>query len=1003
MLATIANRMIAVLVLVFILASTAHAGSVIFVDDDAPPGGDGLSWDTAYRFLQDGLSNAQGNSLALRGGVAEIHVAQGTYKPDRSEANPSGTGDREATFTLTSGVALMGGYAGIGAADPDARNFVLYETILSGDLLGNDGPDFQNNQENSYHVISGFMIAQGTELSGCTVIAGNADGTTPHNRGAGIYLDEGSLLMENCLVQFNWAMTNGAGMYSDGIDLEIVSCEISDNQVMSQAGGVYCINSTATISSCKFERNTTQFHSGGGMFLQASSAEFSDCVFVANATDSDGGYRGGAVIIRDDSAANFSNCSFILNSAGTGGAIQARGDMQITDCLFFFNEAANGNGGAVVCEQTETLSMINCIFLMNQSYIDGGAVFCGNNDVQISNCTFQDNFAFGRGGGINNVGSALDLSNCTFQGNHGSWGGALRNSSSSGSDVVANIQNCIMKENSAGRGGGISAGGGTILVINDCEILDNFASIGGGGIHRSSGDQGSLVICNNCVVTGNESSGQGGGILVSNVPIFLDNCVISDNQADDGGGLFIHETEGFIIDCEINSNQLVDSGIAGGAGASLKNCENLAFINCTFRGNEAIGIFQHGGGGVFMENSEVAFVDCVFNDNWFFSQSGSAKGGGGLFALNSSPLLANCTLYGNRTGQGLDGGGIYLLDSSIVIDNSILWHNEDTQGQSEIAQIFTEGNSPVEINYSTVEGLTGGLGGIGNIGDDPLFIDPDGPDNNQGTEDDDLRLSPGSPCIDAADNTAVPPDEFDLDEDGNTEEPTPFDLDGNPRFANIPGVRDSGNGIAPIVDMGAYEFQLVLALDIKPGGCPNPLNAMSHGMLPVAVLGMEDFDAALIDISSLTIARADGIGDSVSPNEGPPGPHTTLDDVATPFDGELCNCHDLDGDGITDLVIHFSTPQIVEAMQLENLPDGSQIELVISGMLTDTTPFTAIDCIELVPAGDLNGDGAVNATDMIILFSAWGSCRTCIDCSADLDGDCAVNISDLLILLGDWG
>ena len=73
----------------------AFGGSTIYVDDDALTGGDGASWDTAYRFLQDGLAAAPG------GGISEIHIAQGTYKPDRDEANPGGTGDREATNKLT--------------------------------------------------------------------------------------------------------------------------------------------------------------------------------------------------------------------------------------------------------------------------------------------------------------------------------------------------------------------------------------------------------------------------------------------------------------------------------------------------------------------------------------------------------------------------------------------------------------------------------------------------------------------------------------------------------------------------------------------------------------------------------------------------------------------------------------------------------------------------------------------------------------------------------------
>ena len=78
----------------------------------------------------------------------------------------------------------------------------------------------------------------------------------------------------------------------------------------------------------------------------------------------------------------------------------------------------------------------------------------------------------------------------------------------------------------------------------------------------------------------------------------------------------------------------------------------------------------------------------------------------------------------------------------------------------------------------------------GNIDEDPLFVDP-------GIGD--YHLSPGSPCIDAADNDAVPAG-------------TTFDLDGNQRFVDDPDTEDTGFGDCPVVDMGSYEFQ-------AEGGC----------------------------------------------------------------------------------------------------------------------------------------------------------------------------------------
>ena len=86
-----------------------------------------------------------------------------------------------------------------------------------------------------------------------------------------------------------------------------------------------------------------------------------------------------------------------------------------------------------------------------------------------------------------------------------------------------------------------------------------------------------------------------------------------------------------------------------------------------------------------------------------------------------------------------------------------------------------------------------------------LTVRPVGADGVTGTLDDNLRLQPDSPAIDAGDNSAVPADTLDLDGDGNTTEPLPYDLAGNPRFIEHPRP-DSGSGTPPLVDMGAYEM-----------------------------------------------------------------------------------------------------------------------------------------------------------------------------------------------------
>ena len=72
-------------------------------------------------------------------------------------------------------------------------------------------------------------------------------------------------------------------------------------------------------------------------------------------------------------------------------------------------------------------------------------------------------------------------------------------------------------------------------------------------------------------------------------------------------------------------------------------------------------------------------------------------------------------------------------------------------------------------------------------------------------------------------------------------------------------------------------------------------------------------------------------------------------------------------------------PSIVEAGI-----DNFQLEVVVCGD----------GCL-----GDIDGDGNVNVTDLLMIIADWGS----NDSSADLDGDGIVAVGDLLIAIANWG
>jgi len=163
--------------------------------------------------------------------------------------------------------------------------------------------------------------------------------------------------------------------------------------------------------------------------------------------------------------------------------------------------------------------------------------------------------------------------------------------------------------------------------------------------------------------------------------------------------------------------------------------------NCTFSGNSA----TWGGGMYNVSNSSPTVTNCIFSGN-------SAALGGGMLHQVNSPILTNCTFSGNLAG--IRGGGMYNNASSPTLTNCILWGDTAASDGNEIALV---NSSTIDVNYCDVkdgnDGIFNGSStvnwGVGNIDADPLFVDADGPDDIVGTEDDDVRLLVGSPCIDA--------------------------------------------------------------------------------------------------------------------------------------------------------------------------------------------------------------------------------------------------------------
>jgi len=141
---------------------------------------------------------------------------------------------------------------------------------------------------------------------------------------------------------------------------------------------------------------------------------------------------------------------------------------------------------------------------------------------------------------------------------------------------------------------------------------------------------------------------------------------------------------------------------------------------------------------------------------------------------------------------------------------------------------------------------------------------------------------------------------------------------------------------------------LAASIDIKPGSCPNPFNVTwfdnfgpngspkRGGVISVAVAGGDGFDVQDIDMSTVTLL-------GVPPLRG------SYEDETAPVNAP-CDCPERGPDGVEDLVMKFSRQALAYA--LPSITDGDIVELTLSGIMNDGTPFEGADCVRIQSGKD---------------------------------------------------
>jgi hypothetical protein len=219
-----------------------------------------------------------------------------------------------------------------------------------------------------------------------------------------------------------------------------------------------------------------------------------------------------------------------------------------------------------------------------------------------------------------------------------------------------------------------------------------------------------------------------------------------------------------------------------------------------------------GAAGMVIDHSFVTITNTLIADNTdeaiLVMSTVSIPGPSSSLIITSSTIANNCALH----SPGCNG--IFCSLSACVAVNSIVWGHEGAD--------FAGHNY-----YATFSDIEMGLEGEGNISEDPRFIDPASGD---------YHLRPDSPCIDA----------------GTNENAAETDLEGHPR--PLDGDLDG----APVADMGADEFEMVLAAYQAWHGLPSHVPAPYTSTDPIVIS------------NHITAAKARGIDGFVVDWYGPP-------------------------------------------------------------------------------------------------------------------------------------
>jgi len=458
--------------------------------------------------------------------------------------------------------------------------------------------------------------------------------TTSNGAGGGgaIFVDgdKAWLTVDLCTFQNNFAHSGGGAIYVTGSSdtlVHITNSEFISNSVGHEGNGgaIYCSGNTTTeASNSLFESNNAESGLGGAIFANQKSR------FISrnNEYKLNVGSYGGAQEFEDESVVQHTNDLYRKNIASNnGGAAQAGGKATVTWTKTRFTGNSAAGSKDLILRSSSNITIESCSFEGTGVYDNNEAQVGGvAGNIVVRKTTFSSGFS-GFGGGLTIGGTITDflMEDSVFVDNNAFDRGAFSiiGLSLNDFDTKTNlvIKRTRFENNRAISTGGAIGGSGVnhnfVVRFQDCEFVDNTASVtGGAGYFETSG----VFSFDNCTFKSNVA--QKGGVfgLSGSVIVMVKDCKFDSNNGDYGGVFFSTSSGKY----QVKSSSFIRNQVDFDGGVYYSDTLSDScpeFKDSNFDKNTALG-----SGGCFFFDLDVgsthrckkvsSFCDgCAFSDN----------------------------------------------------------------------------------------------------------------------------------------------------------------------------------------------------------------------------------------------------------------------------------------------------------------------------------------------------------------------------------------------------